>query len=447
MNQQLPQNVEAERAILGAILVNNEMFYDVAYALSSADFYVRGHQIIFRTITDLLDESKAADLVTLQERLTANRTLSDCGGLDYLLSLTDGIPFSTNVEHYVSILRDKSALRRIYKASMDSAKACLEAQDSADDILNAAEQRLFAIGEQRIKTDFVSAGDMERDVHTSFEKLYCDRNSVSGLATGFREFDRLTSGLQPSDLIILAARPSAGKTALALNLTRFATLELQRSVAFFSLEMTRIQLLLRLLCSDAMVDGQRVRAGFLNREEFRKLIYSLDRFKKARLFIDDASQTNVLQMRAKCRRLRAESGLDLVVIDYIGLVAAHMKTGSREQEVSSISRALKGLAKELNVPVVALSQLNRQTENRGDGRPQLSDLRESGSLEQDADVVSFIYREEMYRPSDDNRGLAELLIAKQRNGPIGSVKLAFRKNLTRFESFTNPQPERNAQTV
>ncbi len=441
----LPHNDDAEKTVLGAIIVNNETFYDVAFVLTSSDFYQRSNQIIFRAITDLLDESKVADLVTLQEKLSRNGTLNEAGGIVYLSSLVDGVPFLANVEHYVSILREKAALRRIYEASMTAAKACVEAIDSADDVLNRAEQALFAIGEQRIKTDFVSPGDMELDIHASLERLYCDRDSVSGLPTGFRDFDRLTSGLQPADLIILAARPSMGKTALALNIARYLTIERQKSVVFFSLEMTRTQLLMRLMCSDAMVDGQRVRSGFLNKEEFRKLLNSFNRLKRTKLSLDDGASTNVLHMRAKCRRLMAERGLDLVIVDYIGLIAGHTKTEGRQQEVSSISRALKGLAKELNVPVIALSQLNRQTENRGgDHRPQLSDLRESGSLEQDADVVAFIYREEMYRPAEDNSGLAELLIAKQRNGPVGTAKLAFLKGLTRFETLVNLQQQREA---
>jgi len=429
-----PHSQDAERSVLGSILVNNEAYYEAAAALTDADFYSGAHQILFRTIANLIEAGKVADFVTVQAALVQGNLIEKIGGFVYIAELTDGVPALSAIQHHIDIIRQKALLRRIYKAAEQTAVAVRAESDPADTILDEAQQRLFVLAENRINSDFVSAVDLELEIHRTYERLYCDRSSVTGIPTGFRDFDNYTSGLQPSELIIIAARPSMGKTALCLNIARNVALEQDKAVAIFSLEMSQSQLMQRLICSDSRVDGQGVRSGWIDNKSFRKMIASLNRLKRARLYIDESAALTVAAMRAKCRRLKAEKGLDLVIVDYLQLMSARAE--NRTQEVSMISRGLKALAKDLAVPVVALSQLSRQTEQRGgEKRPQLSDLRESGSIEQDADVVGFIYREEVYKPAEDNAGTAELIIAKQRNGPIGTARLAFLKGITRFESL------------
>jgi replicative DNA helicase len=317
---------------------------------------------------------------------------------------------------------------------------CFDQAEPAEEILDRAEQALFDLSEKRIKAGFVSVKEMELPATRLIEKLYTEREMITGVATGFRDLDRLTSGLQPADLIILAARPSMGKTAFVLNIAQHVALHKAAPVGMFSLEMSKEQLLMRMLCSEARVDAHKVRTGYLGKDDFRKLIDALGRTAQAPMFIDDSSTLTVMEMRAKCRRLKAEHGLSMIIVDYLQLMSGYGRVENRTQEISGISRGLKALAKELHLPVIALSQLSRAPEQRqGDHKPQLSDLRESGSIEQDADVVMFIYREEVYKPSEENSGLAELIISKQRNGPTGVVKLAFLREFTRFETLLDLQ--------
>ena len=431
----LPHNIEAEKAVLGAILVNNENYYRVLENLKPEDFYLNAHRVIYGKMVGLIEKSKAIDLVTIQDELDRSSQLEAAGGITYLASLLDGIPHLVNVDHYIEFIREKSLLRQMVNASNKIMAECFDQAEPAEEILDRAEQSLFNLSEKRIRSGFISVKDMELPATKLLEKLYTEREMITGVATGFRDLDRLTSGLQPGDLVILAARPSMGKTALCLNIAQYVALHKNLAVGMFSLEMSKEQLLMRMLCSEARVDAHKVRTGYLGKEDFRKLIDALGRTTQAPMYIDDSSTLTVMEMRAKCRRLKAERGLNVIIVDYLQLMSGYGRVENRTQEISGISRGLKALAKELNVPVIGLSQLSRAPEQRqGDHKPQLSDLRESGSIEQDADLVMFIYREEVYKPSDENAGLAELIISKQRNGPTGIVKLAFLREFTRFET-------------
>ncbi len=440
LERTLPHNTDAEKSVLGAILVNNEYYYRVVETIRPEDFYLDAHRVIFRQMVDLVDRSKAVDLITLQEELVRASQLEGAGGISYLASLLDGIPHLVNVEHYIEIIREKSLMRQLINSANKIMAECFDQAEPAEEILDRAEQSLFNLSEKRIKVGFVSVKELELPTTRLIEKLYTEREMITGVATGFKDLDRMTSGLQSSDLIIIAARPSMGKTALCLNIAQHVSLHKNLPVGMFSLEMSKEQLLMRMLCAEARVDAHKVRTGYLGKEDFRKLIDSLGRTAEAPMFIDDSSTLTVMEMRAKCRRLKAERGLALIIVDYLQLMSGYARSENRTQEISGISRGLKSLAKELGVPVIALSQLSRAPEQRqGDHKPQLSDLRESGSIEQDADLVMFIFREEVYRPSEENAGLAELLIAKQRNGPTGVVKLAFLREFTRFENLLDVQ--------
>jgi replicative DNA helicase len=436
LERTLPHNVDAEKSVLGSILVNNEHYYGVIENLRPEDFYLDAHRVIFRQMIELMEKSKVIDLITIQDELDRVSQLESAGGISYLAGLLDGIPHLVNIEHYIQIIRERSTLRQMINAANKIMAECFDQADPADEILDRAEQSLFSLSEKRIRTGFVSVKEMELPATRLLEKLYTEREMITGVPTGFRDLDRMTSGLQPSDLVILAARPSMGKTALVLNIAQHVALHKQAPVGMFSLEMSKEQLLMRMLCAESRVDAHKVRTGYLSKEDFRKLIDTLGVTTQAPIYIDDSSTLTVMEMRAKCRRLKAEHGLSLIIVDYLQLMSGYGRVENRNQEISGISRGLKALAKELNVPVIALSQLSRAPEQRqGDHKPQLSDLRESGSLEQDADLVAFIYREEVYKPSEENAGLAELIIAKQRNGPIGIVKLAFLREFTRFENL------------
>src|SRR3989441_1983158 len=436
LERALPHNIDAERSVLGAVLVNNENYYRVLENLRPEDFYLDGHRAIFRKMVDLIERSRVIDLITIQEELVRGSQLESAGGISYLASLLDGIPHLVNIDHYIEFIREKSLLRQMVNEAHKVMAECFDQAEPAEEILDRAEQALFSLSEKRIKSGFVSVRDLELTTTRLIEKLYSEREMITGVASGFRDLDRMTSGLQPSDLVILAARPSMGKTALCLNIAQYVALHKNLPVGMFSLEMSKEQLLMRMLCSESRVDAHKVRTGYLGKDDFRKLIDALGRTTQAPMYIDDSSTLTVMEMRAKCRRLKAERGLSVVVIDYLQLMSGYGRVENRTQEISGISRRLKALAKELNVPVIALSQLSRAPEQRqGDHKPQLSDLRESGSIEQDADLVMFIYREELYKPSDENAGLAELIIAKQRNGPTGIVKLAFLREFTRFETL------------
>lgn len=433
----LPHNVDAEKSVLGSILVNNENYYTVIELVRPEDFYLEAHRTVFRKMSEIIEQSRAVDLITLQDRLERDSLLEASGGIAYLASLMDGIPHLVNIDHYLHIIREKALFRQMIHSTNRIMNECFEQIDPAEEVLDRAEASMFELSERRTETGLVAVKELEGDTQKLIEKLYTEREMITGLATGFNDFDRMTSGLQPADLVILAARPSMGKTALSLNIAQHVALRKGEPVGIFSLEMSRSQLLMRFLCAEAMVDAHKVRTGYLSNEDYGKLIDTLGKVASAPIFIDDSSTMTIMQMRAKARRMKAEHGLGLIIVDYLQLMSGFGRAENRNQEISGISRGLKALAKELHVPVVALSQLSRAPEQRsgGDHRPQLSDLRESGSIEQDADLVAFIYREEVYKASEENEGTAELIIAKQRNGPTGTVRLAFLKQFTRFQTL------------
>ena len=383
----------------------------------------------------LSERGDVIDLVTLREELGRSGDLEEVGGPAYIAALVDGVPRSTNVEHYARIVKEKSTLRNlIYSANRILATAYEAEQDAALQ-LDQAEKAIFDIAEDRIRSGFVPVRDLVQGSFDTIEKLQEHKGLVTGVATGFSDLDLLTSGLQPSDLLIVAGRPSMGKTSFMLNVAVHVGTKTDKTVGIFSLEMSREQLFLRMLTSQAEIDSQRFRGGFLGERDYGQLSHALGTLADARIFIDDSASLGVLEMRAKARRLMAEHGLHLLIVDYIQLMQGRGRFENRTQELGAISRALKGLAKELAVPLVALSQLSRAPEARSDHRPQLADLRESGALEQDADVVMFIYREDQYDPSPENENIAEIIVGKQRNGPTGVVRLAFRKQITRFENL------------
>jgi len=435
----LPHNLEAERSVLGAILIHNDAFNSAVEVIDAGDFFRDAHRRIFDRMVRLQERGDAIDLVTLKEELSRTGELDEVGGPAYISALVDGVPRSTNVEHYARIIKEKSTLRNlIYSANKILANA-YDAEEEADTILDQAESAIFAIADKKIRDGFVSLKDLAETSLDTIEKLASRKELVTGVPTGFTDLDELTSGLQPSDIVIVAARPSMGKTSLVLNMAQHVGTKTDMTVGIFSLEMSKEQLFLRMLTGEARIDAHRLRGGFLGERDWGKLSQALGTLSEAKIFIDDTPSIGVLEMRAKCRRLQAEHGLNMVIIDYVQLMQGRGRFENRTLEVASISRSLKGLAKELRVPIVVLSQLSRASEQRSDHRPQLSDLRESGALEQDADVVIFIYREDQYAdknaPPTEAAGTAELIIAKQRNGPTGVVKLAFIREFTRFENL------------
>jgi replicative DNA helicase len=431
----LPHNAEAERTVLGAVLVDNAAFNSAAEVLTRDDFYREAHRRIFDAMAALAERSQAIDLVTLKDELIRGSALEAVGGAAYLASLVDGIPRITNVEQWSRIIKEKAVLRNLIHAGNRIVHSAFEAEEEAGVILDKAEKAIFDIAEHRIRQGFVGIREIVKESFRTIDQLSQSKELVTGLPTGFVDLDEKTSGLQKGDLIIVAARPAMGKTSFCLNVAQYASAKTGETVGIFSLEMAKEQLVLRMLCADARVDAHRLRTGNLQEKDWARLAKAYADLSASKIFIDDSATLTPLEMRAKCRRLMAEHGLGLIVVDYLQLVSGSARTENRQQEIASISRSLKGLAKELRVPVVALSQLSRAPEGRTEKRPQLSDLRESGGLEQDADVVVFIYREEEYKPTDENRGVAEIIIGKQRNGPTGMLKLAFIKEFTRFENL------------
>jgi replicative DNA helicase len=438
----LPHNLEAEKSVLGAILIQNEAFNHAAELIDARDFFRNAHTRIFEKMVILSERNDAIDFITLKEELAKSGELDDVGGPAYIASLVDGVPRSTNVEYYARIVKEKATLRNlIYSANKILAEA-YEGEQEPDVLLDEAERQIFSIAEDRIRAGFVPLRDLVQSSFATIEKLQQHKGAITGMPTGFLDLDEMTSGLQPSDLVLVAARPSMGKTSFVLNIAQHIGTQTDMTVGFFSLEMSKEQLFMRMLTSEARIDAHRFRTGFLNEKDYGRLSHALGTLAEAKVFIDDTASIGVLEMRAKARRLKAEHGLNMIIIDYIQLMQGRGRFESRQAEIASISRSLKGLAKELNVPIVALSQLSRASETRSDHRPQLSDLRESGALEQDADVVMFIYRAEQYRDADGNpnteeQGTAEIIIGKQRNGPIGTAKLAFIKEHTRFENLAH----------
>ncbi len=438
----LPHNLEAEKSVLGAILIHNEAFNHAAELIDSRDFFRDAHRRIFEKMIALSERGDAIDFVTLKEELAKSGELDEVGGPAYVASLADGVPRSANVEYYARIVKEKSTLRNLIHSANKILTEAYEAEQEPDLLLDEAERAIFAIAEDRIRAGFVPLRDLVQTSFATIEQLQQHKGLVTGVPTGFVDLDEITSGLQPSDLVLVAARPSMGKTSFVLNVAQHVGTSTQMTVGLFSLEMSKEQLFIRMLTSEARIDAHRFRSGYLSEKDYGKLSHALGTLAEARVFIDDTASIGVLEMRAKARRLKAEHGLNLLIIDYLQLMQGRGRFESRQQELASISRSLKGLAKELNVPIVALSQLSRAPETRSDHRPQLSDLRESGALEQDADVVLFIFREEQYRtedgqPNTEAEGTAEIIVGKQRNGPTGTIKLAFIKEHTRFENLAH----------
>jgi replicative DNA helicase len=431
-----PQNLDAEESVLGAILLDNTAIDRVTGMLQPDDFYRENHRKIFRAMQALADRSEPADLVTLGEQLRSRGELADVGGAAYLAELAERVPTAANVAHYARMVRDKAVLRNLIGTATSIAERGYGGQD-VKELLDRAEQEIFALSEREVRPAFVRLDGLLNSTFDTIERLFEQKQSVTGVPTGFVDFDRLTAGLQPSDLIIVAGRPSMGKTALCMNIAENAALKSDAGVAIFSLEMSKEQLAMRMLCSQAHVDLKRVRTGHLNDNEFSELAKAAANLSEAKIYIDDTPALSVLELRAKARRLSRDpaANLKLVIVDYLQLMRGSEGKDSREQEISEISRSLKALAKELHLPVLALSQLNRQVENRHPPKPRLADLRESGAIEQDADVIAFIYREEVYDEDTTRKGIAEIIIAKQRNGPLGNVDLAFLREFTRFENY------------
>ena len=433
----LPHNLEAERCVLGAILIQNDAFNQAAELIDADDFFRDAHRRIFDKMVDLHERGEAIDLVTLKNELERSGSLDSVGGPAYIAGLVDGVPRSSHVDYYADIVKEKSTRRKIIFAANEILDTAYSSEGGADAVLEQAEKALFRIADDSIHTGFVALHDLLEASYTTLDKLQAGEGDVSGVPSGFVDLDKLTRGFQPADLVLVAARPSMGKTALVLNIAQHLGVQTKMTVGVFSLEMASHQLVMRMLTTEAGIDSHKFRSGFLSERDYGALSEAMTRLERANVFIDDSPSIGVLEMRAKARRLKAEHGLHLLVIDYLQLMTGRGRFDNRTQELASISRSLKGLAKDLDVPVVALSQLSRAPESRSDRRPQLSDLRESGALEQDADLVLFIFREEQYDPSPENENLAEIIIGKQRNGPTGVVKLAFLKQCTKFANLAD----------
>lgn len=431
-----PQNIEAEQCVLGSILLQTEAMDKVVETLTAEDFYRPEHRLIFAAMLHLFGKTEPRDLVTVTNVLKNANNLDKMGGPAYLATLTDIVPVAANILYYAKIVREKSILRRLISTSTEIASRCYEEQDDIDKLLDETEQNIFDIAQAKSSQSVHPISTVINVAFNEVKKLSERKEMITGVPSGFEDFDRKTAGLQPADLIILAARPSMGKTALAMNMVQNAALLYKVPVGVFSLEMSKEQLGMRMLCSIGRVDSQRIRTGHIQENDWPKLARAVGMLSEAPIFIDDTPSLSVLELRAKARRLKTEHNLGLVVIDYLQLMRGS-STERREQEISEISRSLKAMAKELHIPVIALSQLNRSLESRGDKRPQLSDLRESGAIEQDADVICFIYRDEVYNKSEANpkRGIAELIIGKQRNGPTGTIELTFMSEFTTFENL------------
>ncbi len=427
-----PQNLDAEQSVLGAVLLDNHALNRALELLSPDDFYKEAHRRIFQAILDLYERNEAIDLVTLTETLRRRNDLEGVGGSAYLTELVNVVPTAANISYHAKIVHEKSLLRQLIRTTTDIATRGYESTERIEELLDYAEQRIFGISDAKMKPTFHHVREVVKQSFELIERRYEQKESVTGVPTSFTALDNLTAGLHPGDLIIIAGRPGMGKTALALNIAVHAAVEKHLPAAIFSLEMAREQLVIRMLCAEARVDAHKLRSGYLGAADWPKLTAAAGRIADAPIFIDDTAALSVLELRAKARRLKRDQGLELVVVDYLQLMRGRGDADTREQEISEISRSLKALAKEMRVPVIALSQLSRAVESRTERRPQLSDLRESGAIEQDADLVMFVYREEVYRQTEENRNMAKIIVSKQRNGPTGDVDLVFLKEYTRF---------------
>ncbi|HZU65672.1 MAG TPA: replicative DNA helicase [Ktedonobacteraceae bacterium] len=437
MEKLLPQNIEAEAGVLGSIIIDPEAIVQVSDFLRSEDFYRDAHRTIYEVILRLYEEHSPADFITICDELERLNKLEEVGGASYITSLVNQVPTSGNVEYYGRIVERTSILRRLIHAAGQIAAIAYEEGD-ADVALDKAEQLIFEISQGHARTDFSHVRDVLSDYMNKLDQLHERRGTIVGVPTGFTDLDRLTGGLQKSDLIVLAARPGVGKSSLALSLAHNAAIKHQISIAIFSLEMSKEQLAQRLLSMDASIDQQRLRTGWIEEDEWERIVYAVDTLSEANIWIDDTAGISTMEMRSKARRLQAEHGVDLIIVDYLQLMQATIggkRNENRVQEISEISRSLKGLARELNIPILALAQLSRAVESRQSKVPQLSDLRESGSIEQDSDIVMFIYRDDVYNPESERKNIADIIIAKHRNGPVGEISLFFQASQTRFRDL------------
>jgi replicative DNA helicase len=432
-----PQHIEAEQSILGGILIENEAINRVMEILDADDFYRDTHRKIFNALVNLSERDEPADLITLTNELRKIDQLDSIGGASYLASLVDSVPTAANIQYYARIVKEKAILRKLIQTSTEIITQSYEDRGDVEGFLDEAERAIFDISEKRVRPSFYPIREIVKESFATIEKLFKKKEAVTGVPSGFKELDRMTAGFQPSDLVIIAGRPSMGKTAFCLDVAEYAAIDNKIPVAIFSLEMSKEQLVIRMLCSQAHVEGTRLRTGYLNESDWPKLTIAAGSLSESPIYIDDTAALSVLELRAKARRLKSDHGLGMVIVDYLQLMKGRSRVESRQQEISEISRSLKALAKELNIPVIAVSQLSRKTEERTGNRPQLSDLRESGAIEQDADLILFIYRDEVYNRSEDNpnRGKAEVIIGKQRNGPIGKIDLAFLDKFTTFKDL------------
>ncbi len=445
IEKSLPHSPEAERAVLGAILLENSLFDQTSEMLTREDFYLENHRNIFSTMERLSSDTRTIDLVTLREELQKQNELEAVGGVAYVAALLDGVPRVSSVMHYARIVKEKSLLRKLIHSANEILVRGFSNEEDPFELLERAEKSIFNISQEKIQGGFVQLEDLLTESYANIESLYERKELISGVPTGFQQLDRLTSGLRPAEVIIVAARPGLGKTSLVVNIAQTAASEHQKVVGIFSLEMASQQLVTRMLCSEARVDSHKMRSGYLSKDDWKRLAKTMSKLARAKIFIDDTAGISVVEMRSKARRLKAEHGLDLLIVDYLQLMSGTSPNSrgrfeNRQQEISNISRSLKGLAKELNIPLIAVSQLSRAPEQRkGDHRPQLSDLRESGSIEQDADLVLFLYREDLYKKEEnpDEEGIVQVIIGKQRNGPTGVVKLAFIEQWTKFENLAH----------
>jgi replicative DNA helicase len=428
-----PHNQEAEQSVIGAIFLEPQALITAAEIIMSEDFFRVAHQKIFQTMLRLSDQGKAIDVVTVTEELSAKKELEDVGGITYISEIANAVPTAANIGHYAKIVEEKSILRRLIRVATTIVEDGFTREDEVEALLAEAERKMMEVANRKNAGDFQHIKDVLVETYDNIEKLHSRKGDVTGIPTGFRDLDRITAGFQRNDLIIVAARPSVGKTAFALNVAQNVATKTDENVAIFSLEMGAEQLVMRMLCAEGNIDAQVLRTGALTTEDWRKLTMAMGSLSNAGIFIDDTPGIRVNEIRSKCRRLKQEYGLGMILIDYLQLIqGSGGSQANRQQEVSEISRSLKGLARELQVPVIALSQLSRGVEQRQDKRPMMSDLRESGSIEQDADIVSFLYREDYYDKETENQNMIEIIIAKQRNGPTGTVTLAFVKEFNKF---------------
>ncbi len=430
-----PHNIEAEQAVLGAIFLDPEVLYRVMELITPQDFYKTSHQRIYQAMVDLSALGEPVDIVTVTAELNKRKWLEEAGGVSYLSDLANAVPTAANVEYYARIVEEKAILRRLIKTATQIVTTGYTSADDVEEILSEAEKSILEIRDARSRDGFTHIKDVLRSAYERIEALHASGQEVTGIPSGYKDLDRLTSGFQPSDLVIVAARPSVGKTAFALNVAQNVAVRGGQTVAIFSLEMSAAQLVQRMLCAEGNIDANRMRTGTFRDEDWEKLTMAIASLSQAQLYIDDTPGIHINQIRAKARRLKAEQGLGLVVIDYLQLIQGHFRE-NRQQEISAISRSLKAMARELNCTVLALSQLSRAVEQRQDKRPMLSDLRESGSIEQDADVVAFLYREDYYDDQTENQNIVEIIVAKQRNGPVGKVELAFLKEYNKFVNLS-----------